>query len=123
VRGERAGYLELARRNAEIALATELGSRGAQQRAAKRCASCWAWPSRPQRIECFDISHTMGEATVASCVVFDAEGPVRVAVPALQHRRHRAGRRLRGHAPGLERRFRRALEDHSAEKACCRTCC
>jgi excinuclease ABC subunit C len=49
----------------------------------------------PQRIECFDISHTSGEGTVASCVVFTTEGR-RAGIPPLQHRVHGQWRRLRG---------------------------
>src|SRR5690606_18705985 len=108
VRGERAGYLDLARRNAELSLATELGSQAAQQARLDSLCELLALEQAPSRIECFDISHTMGEATVASCVVFDGEGAVRG-----QYRRYN----IAGIEPGddyaamqqaLMRRFRRA---------------
>ncbi|MCY7354071.1 MAG: excinuclease ABC subunit UvrC [Lysobacter sp.] len=111
VRGERAGYLDLARRNAEIALATEVSSHAAQQARLEALRELLDMAEPPQRIECFDISHTMGEATVASCVVFNPDGPLRS-----QYRRYN----ISGIAPGddyaamrqaLERRFRRAMEE------------
>jgi excinuclease ABC subunit C len=112
VRGDRAGYVDLARRNAEIALATERGSHAAQRARAEALRDLLGLSDVAQRIECFDISHTMGEATVASCVVYDADGPVRG-----QYRRYN----ITGITPGddyaamhqaLERRFRRAVEEN-----------
>ena len=111
VRSERAGYLDLAKRNAEIALVTELGSRNAQTARSEALKELLGLPEVAKRIECFDISHTMGEATVASCVVFDANGAVRS-----QYRRYN----ITGITPGddfaamhqaIERRFRRAVEE------------
>ncbi len=77
VRGERAAHLDLVRRNAALALATELASSSAQQARVQALQELLGLAEPPARIECFDISHTLGEATVASCVVFDAAGPVR----------------------------------------------
>lgn len=111
VRGERAGYVDLARRNAELSLAAERTSHAAQHARADALRELLSLPAMPSRIECFDISHTMGEATVASCVVFDAQGPVRA-----QYRRFN----ISGIEPGddyaamhqaIERRFRRAVEE------------
>ncbi|UNK43703.1 excinuclease ABC subunit UvrC [Luteimonas sp. S4-F44] len=111
VRGDRARYVDLARRNAEIALASELGSQAAQQARAESLRDMLGLAEPAQRIECFDISHTMGEATVASCVVFDAQGPVRS-----QYRRYN----IAGIEPGddyaamhqaLTRRFRKVAEE------------
>ena len=110
VRSERAGYLDLVRRNAEVALAAEIGSNAAQRARAEALRDMLGLVEVPQRIECFDISHTMGEATVASCVVFDAEGPVRG-----QYRRYNiegvvGGDDYAAMRQALERRFRRAVE-------------
>ncbi|MGB4333297.1 MAG: excinuclease ABC subunit UvrC [Chromatiaceae bacterium] len=76
VRGERVHWLDLARDNARVALASRLGSQAgyAQRREALRLALNLEAP--PLRLECFDVSHTSGERTVASCVVFGPEGPL-----------------------------------------------
>lgn len=75
LRGERARWLELALRNAREALAVKLASKGGMARRYQALQEAMDLPEPPTRMECFDISHTMGEGTVASCVVFDGEGP------------------------------------------------
>ena len=113
VRGDRARYLDLAKRNAALALAQQIGSSASQRARVESLQELLGMNASPKRMECFDISHTMGEATVASCVVFDAEGPVRA-----QYRRYN----IAGITPGddyaamrqaLERRFRGAQGDEA----------
>ena len=65
----------MARGNAEVALKSRLGSRAGYSRRLAALHEALALASLPARMECFDISHTQGERTVASCVVFDGEGP------------------------------------------------
>lgn len=73
-RGERAQYLQLANKNAFNSITVKqstqdsINKRYAQLKATLRLDDI-------NRMECFDISHTMGENTVASCVVFDSQGP------------------------------------------------
>ena len=74
VRSERARFLEMANTNAAAALATRLASRQTQAARFEALRELLGLDEVPQRIECFDISHTMGEATVASCVVFGPDG-------------------------------------------------
>ncbi len=72
-RGDRAGLVRMAVRNAELSLAIELTSRQTQT-ARWQALEALAGRGALHRVECFDISHTMGEATVASCVGFNPEG-------------------------------------------------
>jgi excinuclease ABC subunit C len=76
VRGDRARWLELAAENARIALDARLASRTGMRARAEALRDALGLDEVADRLECVDVSHTMGEQTVASCVVFDAEGPV-----------------------------------------------
>ncbi len=79
VRGERARRLQLAITNAESTLAARLANRQNLHARFLALAEALHCPEPPKRLECFDISHTQGELTVASCVVFDHQGPVKSA--------------------------------------------
>jgi excinuclease ABC subunit C len=77
VRGDRQRWLQMARTNAEQGLSSRIASNATIQRQYEALAEVLGLDSVPERIECFDVSHTSGEATVASCVVFNQSGPVK----------------------------------------------
>lgn len=76
-RGEKMRWLEMAEKNAEQALMTHLQQHLSQKKRWQALIDTLQWEKAPNRIECFDISHSQGEATVASCVVFDQDGPIK----------------------------------------------
>jgi excinuclease ABC subunit C len=73
-RGLLVGWLAAARENAEQALRLHGAQAASGAAALETLATALSLPAAPARIECFDISHTAGEGTVASCVVFGAAG-------------------------------------------------
>lgn len=75
VRGNRAGWLRLAQTNAEQNLTSYLANRQNLFQRYQALQDALELEDLPRRLECFDISHTQGEGTVASCVVFDQNGP------------------------------------------------
>ncbi|SQH76384.1 excinuclease UvrABC, endonuclease subunit [Shewanella benthica] len=75
VRSERANFLRLAVTNATNAVNTRLSHKNTVEQRFLLLEEALEMTTRVQRMECFDISHTMGESTVASCVVFNREGP------------------------------------------------
>ncbi len=77
VRGERAGWQKLAQTNAEQHLGSYLANKKNVYNRFLALQDAMSMDSVPQRLECFDISHSSGEATVASCVVFDRNGPLK----------------------------------------------
>ncbi len=69
--GDKRVWLKMAQTNAELALSQRAASAANQSAKLLALHEALNLPDSTQRIECFDISHTMGEATIGSCVVFD----------------------------------------------------
>ena len=69
--GDKRVWLKMAQTNAELALGQRAATSANQEAKLMALREALHLPENTERIECFDISHTMGEATIGSCVVFD----------------------------------------------------
>jgi excinuclease ABC subunit C len=76
-RGEKKKWLAMAMNSAKLSMTAHLFTKTNMLERMRALQELLQLKNLPKRIECFDISHTMGEATVASCVVFNQEGPVK----------------------------------------------
>lgn len=76
-RGNSVRWMKMATTNAEISLNQRLSSRANLLKRFELLQTALDMDEMPKRIECFDISHTSGEKTVASCVVFGLEGAIK----------------------------------------------
>jgi len=76
VRAERAKWLSMTQENANLALKHKLARNKSQHKRFKALEELLSFKDPIERMECFDISHTQGESTVGSCVVFGTEGPI-----------------------------------------------
>ncbi|HEY9198705.1 MAG TPA: excinuclease ABC subunit UvrC [Gammaproteobacteria bacterium] len=110
VRGERARWLEMAERNAQLALKARLASRAGMAQRFEALQQSLELDEPVARMECFDISHTRGEATVASCVVFDQEGAVKSAYRRFNIEGIEPGDDYAAIAQALLRRYTRVKE-------------
>jgi excinuclease ABC subunit C len=114
VRGERARFLQMAERNAQASLTARLASRQTLGARFDDLQKLLELDEPPRRIECFDISHTQGELTVASCVVFGPEGPEKSHYRRFNITGITGGDDYAAMHQALVRRFRRLAEGEGA---------
>ena len=107
VRGDRSRWRLLAETNAQQGLALKIASKATIRRQLEDLTERLGLDAPPERIECFDISHTQGEATVASCVVFNATGPLKSDYRRFNIKTAEAGDDYAAMREALRRRYAR----------------
>lgn len=110
VRARRARWLEMARDNAVLSLTSYVAERRNVFSRFVDLQDLLELEDMPKRLECFDISHTSGEATVASCVVFDTNGPLKSDYRRFNIEGVTAGDDYAAMEQVLRRRYRRLKE-------------
>ncbi|MDQ2070753.1 excinuclease ABC subunit UvrC [Natronospira bacteriovora] len=107
VRGDRARWLTMAAENAGQAIASRMATDRHAREALDALAEALGMDEPPARMECFDISHTSGESTVASCVVFQNGVPASNDYRRFNIRSETAGDDYAAMGEALERRYTR----------------
>jgi excinuclease ABC subunit C len=110
VRSDRKRWVNMAVNNAEHALQARTATQASMDRRFEDLQEHLELDEAPQRLECFDISHTQGEATVASCVVFNREGPLKDAYRRFNISGIEGGDDYAAMRQALERRYTRLKE-------------
>ncbi|HIP81079.1 MAG TPA: excinuclease ABC subunit UvrC [Leucothrix mucor] len=116
LRSDRARWIEMALRNAQHALQIHLASKAGIQKRVLALQSELNLDYIPSRMECFDISHTMGEATVASCVVFGLEGAIKEEYRRYNITGIEGGDDYAAMKQVLQRRFKKIIDDKNLGK-------
>jgi len=111
VKGSRTKWIEMARHNADIAVTSRLATSTSLLVRFDKLRDVFKLDETPTRLECFDISHTMGEATVASCVVFGHEGPIKSDYRRYNIENITPGDDYAAMEQALMRRYRKANEE------------
>jgi excinuclease ABC subunit C len=114
VRDARARWLQLAQQTAETNLDAHLAGRQTTMERLQALQELLELSEQPQRMECFDISHSSGEATVASCVVFDQNGPRKADYRKFNIEGITGGDDYAAMQQALERRYKRLKSGEGA---------
>ena len=114
VRGERARWVAMAVDNAELSLRQRIASRANLRGQFEALQELLGLDEPPGRIECFDVSHTSGESTVASCVVFEYDGAKKSDYRRFNLSGTKAGDDYGAMRSALERRYARLQREEAA---------
>ncbi len=111
LRGDRARWVKMAKENASLALAQKFSTTSSQRKRNEALTEALGMDEVIERIECFDISHTSGESTVASCVVFGKEGALKAQYRRFNIKNIIPGDDYAAMHQALERRYSRIKKE------------
>ncbi len=111
LRGDRVRWVDMAKENAALGLAQKLSLTSSQRKRNQALTEALGMEETIERIECFDISHSNGESTVASCVVFGHEGALKAEYRRFNIKGITGGDDYAAMHQALERRYSRIQKE------------